>query len=67
MLNNNQGSKNMNKEITDSIKMLKKYCDIQSKRIDLLETRCRRLEANADTTTKDDLKESTDISGALWT
>ena len=52
MLNNNQGSKNMNKEITDSIKMLKRYCDIQSKRIDLLEARCRRLEAKENTETK---------------
>tara|TARA_R100001369_G_scaffold47645_1_gene74117 strand:+ start:164 stop:337 length:174 start_codon:yes stop_codon:yes gene_type:complete len=52
MLNNNQGSKNMNKDIIDSVKMLKKYCDIQSKRIDLLEARCRRLEAKEDIETK---------------
>ena len=52
MLNNNQGSKNMDKDIIDSVKMLKKYCDIQSKRIDLLEARCRRLEAKENTEKK---------------
>ncbi len=58
MLNNNQGSKNMSERLEDlrdqkeTNDLLKKYCDVQSSRIDLIEKRLRRLEAKEDTQTK---------------
>jgi len=49
--------------------LLKKYCDVQSSRIDLIEKRLRRLEAKEDTQTKKasgvvgvDFRKSLDIS-----
>ena len=75
MLNNNQGSKNMSERLEDlrdqkeTNDLLKKYCDVQSSRIDLIEKRLRRLEAKEDTQTKKasgvvgvDFRKSLDIS-----